>query len=129
MLDAATAGLLPSGCKDGGIKTDAGKNREIPIAQAIVPVLEGLLPKAKVSLCAYGLDKLYTEYAEMIRRTGSRQLRPYCQRHTCYTRLLEVRPEIPRAVINNIIGHSNGKLGDTYGHISLQTKLDAMRMV
>lgn len=116
----------------GGIKTEAGKNREIPIAKDIVPVLASLLPKAKVGLCSYGLDKLYPEYAEMIRRTGIRQLRPYCQRHTCYTRLLEVRPEIPRAVINSIIGHSNGKLGDTYGHISLQTKLDAvdaMRMV
>lgn len=123
---------LSARCIIGGIKTDAGRNREIPIAKEVAPVLASLLPKAKVGLCAYGLDKLYVEYAEMVRRTGIRQLRPYCQRHTCYTRLLEVKPEIPRAVINSIIGHSNGKLGDTYGHISLQTKLaavDAMQMV
>ena len=123
---------LSARCIIGGIKTDAGRNREIPIAKEVAPVLASLLPKAKVGLCAYGLDKLYAEYAEMVRRTGIRQLRPYCQRHTCYTRLLEVKPEIPRAVINSIIGHSNGKLGDTYGHISLQTKLaavDAMQMV
>ena len=36
------------------------------------------------------------------------------------------------AAINPVVGHSNGKLGDTYGHISLQAKLDAvdaMRMI
>lgn len=80
----------------------------------------------------YGIEKLYSEYGKMIERTGIRQLRPYCQRHTCYTRLLEIKPEIPQAVINAIVGHSNGKLADTYGHISLAAKLaavDAMQMV
>lgn len=123
---------LETRCVVGGIKTEAGKNREIPIAQAVLPVMQQLLPKAKSGLCAYGIEKLYNEYSKMIERTGIRQLRPYCQRHTCYTRLLEVKPEIPQAVINSIIGHSNGKLADTYGHISLAAKLaavDAMQMV
>lgn len=116
----------------GGIKTAAGRNREIPLAKDIVPVLTALLPFAKVGLCKYGLDNFYSDFAQMVQRTGIRQLRPYCQRHTCYTRLVEIKPEIPQAVINAIIGHSNGKLGDTYGHISLQAKLDAvdaMRMI
>ena len=110
----------------GGIKTSAGRNREIPIASAILPVLEALLPSARYGLCQYSLDGFYSEFAQMVQRTGIRQLRPYCQRHTCYTRLLEVQPEIPRAVVNSIIGHSNGALGDTYGHISLQTNLEAI---
>ena len=110
----------------GGIKTSAGRNREIPIASAILPVLEVLLPAARYGLCQYSLDTLYSEFALMVQRTGIRQLRPYCQRHTCYTRLMEVQPEIPRAVINSIIGHSNGAIGDTYGHISLQAKLEAV---
>lgn len=110
----------------GGIKTAAGRGREIPIAQAVAPVFEALLPAARYGLCQYNLDTFYSEYGEMVRRTGIRPLRPYCQRHTCYTRLLEVKPEIPKAVINSIIGHSNGKLGDTYGHISLDAKLDAI---
>lgn len=110
----------------GGIKTAAGRNREIPVAQAIVPVLQALLPAARYGLCQYSLDAFYSEFAQMVQRTGIRPLRPYCQRHTCYTRLLEVRPEIPKAVINAIIGHSNGKLVDTYGHIGLQVKLDAI---
>lgn len=123
---------LDARCIVGGIKTEAGRNREIPIAKDIAPVMASLLPKARIGLCGYGLDRLYADYAEMVRRTGIRHLRPYCQRHTCYTRLLEIRPEIPRAIINSIIGHSNGKLGDTYGHISLQSKLaavDSMQMV
>lgn len=123
---------LDARCVVGGIKTEAGRNREIPIAQAVLPVVRELLPKAKSGLCAYGIEKLYSEYGKMIERTGIRQLRPYCQRHTCYTRLLEIKPEIPQAVINAIVGHSNGKLADTYGHISLAAKLaavDAMQMV
>lgn len=110
----------------GGIKTAAGRNREIPIAVEILPVLTSLLPAAKYGLCRYGLDTFYTEHSEMLRRLDIRPLRPYCQRHTCCTRLLEVKPEIPRAVINSIIGHINGKLGDTYGHINLSVKLNAV---
>lgn len=108
----------------GGIKTAAGRDREIPIARDVAPVLADLLPKARVGLAAYGLDKFYSEFGELVRRTGIRPLRPYCQRHTCYTRLCE--SGAPQPVINAIIGHSNGKLGDTYGHISLQAKLDAV---
>ena len=108
----------------GGIKTAAGRDREIPIARDVAPVLADLLPAARVGLCAYDLSRFYGEFSELIRRTGIRPLRPYCQRHTCYTRLCE--SGAPQPVINAIIGHSNGKLGDTYGHISLQAKLDAV---
>ena len=108
----------------GGIKTAAGRGREIPIARDIAPVVASLLPSARVGLCAYDLGKFYGEFSELVRRTGIRPLRPYCQRHTCYTRLCE--SGAPQPVINAIIGHSNGKLGDTYGHISLQAKLDAV---
>lgn len=130
-IDAAAVNLARRSLT-GGIKTAAGRGREIPIARAIQPVFEALLPASRYGLCQYSLDAFYSEFTEMVRRTGIRPLRPYCQRHTCYTRLLEVKPEIPKAVINSIIGHSNGKLGDTYGHISLEAKLaaiDSMIMV
>lgn len=77
-------------------------------------MVASLLPSARVGLCAYDLGKFYGEFSELVRRTGIRPLRPYCQRHTCYTRLCE--SGAPQPVINAIIGHSNGKLGDTYKH-------------
>lgn len=110
----------------GGIKTDAGKDREIPIADVIVPVLRAVLPKARYGLVAYDENTYYANWAQMIQRTGIRPLGSYCQRHTCYTRLHEITPAVSDVVINSIIGHSNSKLEKTYGHISLAVKLDAV---
>ena len=110
----------------GGIKTEAGKDREIPVADAVVPVLKAVLPKARYGLVAYDENTYYANWAQMIQRTGIRPLGSYCQRHTCYTRLQEIVPAVSAVVINSIIGHSNSKLEKTYGHISLAVKLDAV---
>lgn len=113
----------------GGIKTDAGKNREIPIADCIVPVVQAVLPKARYGLVAYDENDYYTNWKLMCQRTGIRPLGSYCQRHTCYTRLHELVPAVSDVVINSIMGHSNAKnaaLADSYGHISLSAKLDAV---
>lgn len=61
--------------------------------------------------------------------TGIRPLGSYCQRHTCYTRLHGLVPAVSDVVINSIVGHSNSKiskLANSYGHISLAAKLDAV---
>lgn len=113
----------------GGIKTAAGKNREIPIADCIVPIFKAVLPSARYGLVAYDENTYYANWAQMIQRTGIRPLGSYCQRHTCYTRLHELVPAVSDVVINSIIGHSNAKaskLANSYGHISLAAKLDAV---
>ena len=113
----------------GGIKTAAGKNREIPIADCIVPVVRSVLPKARYGLVAYDENDYYSNWKIMCQRAGIRPLGSYCQRHTCYTRLQELVPSVSEVVINSIIGHSNGKnlaLANSYGHISLAAKLDAV---
>lgn len=113
----------------GGIKTEAGKNREIPIADCIVPIVQAVLPQARYGMVAYDENAYYSNWAQMIQRTGIRPLGSYCQRHTCYTRLHELVPAVSDVVINSIIGHSNSKiskLANSYGHISLSAKLEAV---
>lgn len=110
----------------GGIKTAAGIDREIPIADKILPIVQAVLPSARYGLVAYDENAYYSAWAKMIQRTGIRPLGSYCQRHTCYTRLHELVPAVSDVVINAIVGHSNSKssrLGNTYGHISLAVKL------
>lgn len=110
----------------GGIKTDAGIDREIPIADSIVPVVRAVLPSVRYGLVAYDENTYYAEWARMIARTGIRPLGSYCQRHTCQTRLEELVPAVSKAVINSIMGHSNGKVDDAYTHIGLAAKLAAV---
>lgn len=113
----------------GGIKTAAGKGREIPIADRIVPVVQAVLPQARYGLVAYDENDYYANWKIMCQRTGIRQLGSYCQRHTCYTRLHELVPAVSDVVINSIVGHSNAKnakLADSYGHVSLAVKLEAV---
>ena len=86
-------------------------------------------PPARYGLVAYDENDYYANWKLMCQRTGIRSLGSYCQRHTCYTRLHELVPAVSDVVINSIMGHSNAKtakLADSYGHISLSTKLDAV---
>lgn len=117
---------LPRRVAVGGIKTAAGIDRQIPIADCIAPVFEYLLPLARYGLVAYDENEYYAQWAQLIQRTGVRPLGSYCQRHTCATRLQELVPAVSRPVINSILGHSNGKIDDTYTHITLETKLAAV---
>lgn len=122
-VDAANQSIV------GGIKTEAGKDREIPIADCIVPIVKAVMPQARYGMVAYDENTYYSNWAQMIQRTGIRPLGSYCQRHTCYTRLHELVPAVSDVVINSIVGHSNSKiskLANSYGHISLAAKLDAV---
>lgn len=113
----------------GGIKTEAGKDREIPLADCIVPIVKAVMPQARYGMVAYDENTYYSNWAQMVQRTGIRPLGSYCQRHTCYTRLHELVPAVSDVVINSIVGHSNSKiskLANSYGHISLSAKLDAV---
>ena len=121
---------LSSRCITGGIKTAAGRDRQIPVSEAVAPVLEALLPRARYGLVDCDENSFYSAWKQMIQRTGIRPLGSYCQRHTCYTRLHEITPAVSEVVINSIMGHSNSRtkssLADNYGHISLAAKLHAV---
>lgn len=111
----------------GGIKTEAGRGRQIPIADKIVPVVEAALRSAKYGLVAYDENRFYDEWSNLIDKTGIRKLDIYCQRHTCKTRLEELVPAVSKSVINSIMGHSNkNEVDNAYTHISLESKLEAI---
>lgn len=111
----------------GGIKTDAGKNREILIADKILPVIKALMPTSGKLFLPMKKDEFRTRFNEERDRMGLRPLTPHCCRHTCATALAE--ENIAPAVIKEILGHSNYQTTLGYTHISLDVKLNAINQI
>ena len=124
----------------GGIKTEAGKNREFPIREDIALIIErfmsseiwtdDVIPKAKISDPTWKLfidipeKKFYTLFYDCLKLSGVRGLNPHCCRHTYATMLME--SGAPAAVIMAIMGHED--IGTTMGntHVKLKEKLEAI---
>lgn len=111
----------------GGIKTEAGKNRQILIANKILPIVTDLYNTGNQKLMDIPKEQFYDKYWEMIDRTGVRKLTPHCCRHTCATALAE--EGIPPATIKEILGHRNYSTTLGYTHISLENKLAAINKI
>jgi hypothetical protein len=109
----------------GGIKTEAGINRVIPLADCIIPVI-----KKQISLSQKGgiidmrIEDFYEMWAEFIQRTGIRPLDAYCCRHTTATALAEKK--VAPAVIKEIMGHTSYNTTLRYTHISVDEKVKAV---
>lgn len=92
---------LEKGIIIGGSKTDAGKNRAIPLHKKIVPLIEQRMDKKKlfagVSVSAFGVK--YKEYMAALNMPHL----PHDGRHTCAT-LME-RVNIPLMRRKLILGH------------------------
>ena len=110
----------------GGIKTDAGKNRQIAIAENLVPIIEKLLPQAEGPLLlAMKEQPFYRAFAETIERAGiTRPMTPHCCRHTFSTMMAQA--EVQPAIIKEVAGHANYSTTLGYTHISLDKKLEAV---
>lgn len=111
----------------GGIKTEAGKNREIIFCDKIMPLVRGAYADCTKRLWERAEAKFYEEYWQMIERTGVRRLNPHCCRHTAATALAEagVKP----AIIKAIMGHANYSTTLGYTHIRLEEKLKAVNLL
>ena len=109
----------------GGIKTEAGINRVIPLADCIIPVI-----KKQISLSQKGgiidmrIEDFYEMWAEFIQRTGIRPLDAYCCRHTTATALAEKK--VAPAIIKEIMGHTSYNTTLRYTHISVDEKVKAV---
>ena len=64
-------------------KTEAGKDRIIPIADCIYPIVEELYQKAEDSLLTDPERKWYYKFHAALAELGIRPLSPHCCRHTC----------------------------------------------
>lgn len=108
----------------GGIKTDAGKGRIVPIH----PGIAELLPLPKELLQTTFRKKMY-EYLDSIGMTGDPRHTPHDCRHT-FSRLCEsygVR-DVDR---KRMLGHSlsNDITNDVYGHRSVDELMEQIRKI
>lgn len=94
----------------GGIKTEAGTDREIPIHKKIKPIIERFMSGKKKKLLEMNEDSFYAKYWEMIKRTGARELPPQTCRHFYFTSMTAA-------------GVQGGIIAETGGHTSYSTTM------
>ncbi len=112
----------------GGIKTEAGKDRVIPICEKIYPVLEKIYNKADKVLVDMPEKVFYNRYYEALRRCKIRELKPHCCRHTCATALAEAG--VQPAIIQQILGHEDYETtAQYYTHIDLKSMLQGINSI
>jgi len=111
----------------GGIKTEAGIDREIAFADRIMPVVTCFYEQARSKLLEMSDDSFYSKYHETTALLGVRDLPPHCCRHTYFTRLASegVQP----AVITQSGGHKDLSVTMQYIHIPLADKLAAVNKI
>ena len=108
----------------GGLKTDAGKDRRIPIHKSILPFLERLMQtEGEYLIMRYDKGKpqkihyqrfLQYNWNPLMERLGIKAYTPHYGRHTCATMLREAGVEEDLRKL--ILGHANGDITDRYTH-------------
>lgn len=112
----------------GGIKTDAGIDRRIPLSSKILSVVSDLSQDRRHRLLEMNEDNFYATYWETIERLGIRRLPPQCCRHTYFTRLADAG--VPAAVIAEAGGHSDIQTTfDHYIHTPLSVLVEAVEKI
>ena len=120
----------------GGLKTEAGKNRTVPVHSNILPLVEGWAAANHASLYADSSGKPYNKdrftrnvWKPAIKALGlPEELTPHSARHTCATRLSAAgaRPED----IQQILGHSDySETANTYINQDVSALHNAMALV
>lgn len=111
----------------GGIKSEAGKNRKIPIKDKILPIVEIFYNKGKVKLLEIPEKDFYIKFKSSLERAAVRQLSPHCCRHTLATMMAEAG--VQPAIIKATAGHKNYSTTIGYTHISLDEQLSAINNI
>lgn len=120
----------------GGIKTDAGKDRIVPVHSKIQPIVEGWIAADHKALYAdkkgnhYNKDRFTSSiWKPAIEALGlPSDLTPHSARHTCATRLAAAgaRPED----IQQILGHADYAVtANTYINQDVSTLANSMEMM
>lgn len=121
----------------GGLKTDAGHDRHIPIHSCILPFIQRLMQtEGDLLIMRYDTGKpkemSYNRFREynwkpLMVRLGMEQYTPHYGRHTCATmmRTAGVEEDIRKL----ILGHANGDITDRYTHHPDSMLVEAMDKV
>lgn len=112
----------------GGIKTEAGIDREIPISAKIKPVIQTLMKGRKVKLLEMGENQFYEAYWATVERAGLRHLPPHTCRHYFFSRMTAAG--VQGGIIAEVGGHANYLTTlKNYVRIPLKDKLAAVDKV
>lgn len=114
----------------GGGKTEAGKNRIIPIASVIQPIIEKQLQTAGEYLFPTAEGKQLSQknfskrhYYPALEQIGVRKLSPYSCRHTFATMLKDI--EAPATDKQRLMGHASFSMTAHYTH----TDIDSLKRI
>ena len=112
----------------GGIKTDAGINREIAINEKIKPIVEKCYYRGKRKLMEISEKNFYARYYETLKRNGIPETKkPHCCKHTFAS--LSARAGTHPAIIREMAGHEDYSTTLQYTHIPLSDKIEAANKI
>lgn len=120
----------------GGLKTDNGINREIPIHPLVKYIFEKYYNPKNEFLFMKANDKrlFYADYNNYYNNKFIKKHEfikgktAHCGRHGLETELKKLNVKSP--IVNSILGHKNGNVGDdVYNDITIEEKLEAIKMV
>lgn len=120
----------------GGLKTEAGINRTIPIHPAVKHLYKKYYnPKNEFLFMQPNGNKMDYDYYLYHYKYNFKDLHPEVSEHTAHDARHTLRNELRKLnvkdiIINSIIGHSNDDVGeDIYSHVSIEEKLEAIKLV
>ena len=112
----------------GGMKTDAGRGRTIPIAEKIFPFISALYNPNKPRLFRFSNYQGIAHEWKMSTVPAVQNHLPHDGRHTCETLLDNAR--VAKKTIQLILGHAGRDIDDTvYTHKTRQQLIDAINMI
>jgi len=112
----------------GGMKTDAGRGRTIPIAEKIYPFIAELYNPNKPRLFRFSNYQGIAHEWKMSNIPAVQNHLPHDGRHTCETLLDNAR--VAKKTIQLILGHAGRDIDDTvYTHKTRQQLIDAINMI
>jgi len=116
----------------GGNKTEAGKNRLMPVPPKVQPYLDYFLSlKGKTIICQpdgspYKVQYFRNCHYEVLERLGIRRLPPHCYKHTYATMLSRLGTD--DKTTSMLTGHSNPKITrEVYIHKHLSDLKEAVK--
>lgn len=113
----------------GGIKTDAGRDRIIPIHKSVLPLIERRLQSSDYLVTtSKGKVMKYPNYLTSVWKPIKEQLgfehTPHECRHTGIS--LMTMAGIDERLLKKIVGHSTGDITDRYRHSDIETLVNAI---
>ena len=106
----------------GGEKTEAGRDREIPISKTIIAVVKRLYDNKSFPM--RNIWKFYDDFNATLKRLGIKPFPAQTCRHTYFTMMVERK--VHPALIASMGGHAQYETAiDNYNRLPLKSKIDA----